>query len=158
MASRAFTLIELVLVLVVIGVLAAFALPRFVDLERQARISTLNGVAGSMRATIAIIQSKARAQGLSPAASNPVSGGNQSGYLVTTEAGTSEVDWRNLCPESRAELGDTLDMPDHIGLSGSGGLQQQVTNQSTWVGYDFNTCTVIYDSFACTVTVVTNGC
>lgn len=158
MVSRAFTLIELVLVLVLIGILAVFALPRFADLERQARIATLNGIAGSMRSTIAIVQGKARAQGLSPAASNPVAGANQASYLVTTEAGTSEVDWRNLCPESRAELVDTLAMPDHIGLAQTSGLQQRVTNQSTWVGYDLANCTVIYDSFACTVTVIDAGC
>ncbi|ASP39348.1 prepilin-type cleavage/methylation domain-containing protein [Bacterioplanes sanyensis] len=158
MHNRAFTLIELIVVLVVLAVLAAFALPRFADLQRQSRIETLNGVAGAMRSTIAVVQSKARVQGLSPSASNPVSGGNQTGYLVETEAGVSEVDWRNLCPESQAELADTLAMPDHIGLALSGGLQQQVTNQSTWVGYDLTTCVVIYDSFACTVTVVDAGC
>ncbi|MFT7186663.1 MAG: MSHA pilin protein MshA, partial [Pseudohongiellaceae bacterium] len=31
---------------------------------------------------------------------------SQAAYIVETEAVTSGVDWRNVCPESRAELGD----------------------------------------------------
>lgn len=44
-----FTMIELVVVIVILGILAAFALPRFMGLENQARIAALNGMTGSIR-------------------------------------------------------------------------------------------------------------
>ena len=47
-----FTLIELVLVIVILGVLAATALPRFSDLSTQARVASLNGLAGGLRSVL----------------------------------------------------------------------------------------------------------
>lgn len=43
-----FTLIELVAVIVLLGILAATAVPRFVNLQEDARIATLNGVRGAV--------------------------------------------------------------------------------------------------------------
>ena len=51
-AQRAFTLIELVVVLVVIGFLAAIAIPRFVDLTGQAKRASEQGTVGGVRAGI----------------------------------------------------------------------------------------------------------
>ena len=45
---KGFTLIELVMVIVILGVLAAFAIPRHVSLNTEARISMLNGLQGSV--------------------------------------------------------------------------------------------------------------
>lgn len=49
-----FTLIELVIVIVILGILAASALPRFSDLAGDARAASVNGIAGSLRAAAAI--------------------------------------------------------------------------------------------------------
>jgi MSHA pilin protein MshA len=45
-----FTLIELIMVIVILGVLSAFALPRFADLGGDARAASINGAGGSMKA------------------------------------------------------------------------------------------------------------
>jgi MSHA pilin protein MshA len=47
--QRGFTMIELVVVIVILGSLAAFAVPKFMGLEDQARIAALNGLTGSVR-------------------------------------------------------------------------------------------------------------
>jgi len=166
--SHGFTLIELALVIVILAVLAAFALPRFSELSTDARLAALDSLAGTMKSTIGIVRSKAYAQGLSPAASNP--GGNQqTGYVIETEAGRSEVDWRNLCPESRAEAADSLTMLDYISVGANdSSLETFVDNRYTRVGFSLPAgsgsgpgCYVEYDSFGdpeCTVTQITSEC
>jgi MSHA pilin protein MshA len=49
-----FTLIELVMVIVILGVLAAVALPKFVDLKGDAQQAAMTGVAGAAAAASAI--------------------------------------------------------------------------------------------------------
>lgn len=49
-----FTLIELVMVIVILGVLAAVALPKFVDLKSEAQQASMSGVAGSAASASAI--------------------------------------------------------------------------------------------------------
>jgi MSHA pilin protein MshA len=46
--QRGFTLIELVVVIVILGILAAFAVPRFMGLENKARAASVQAIAGSM--------------------------------------------------------------------------------------------------------------
>ena len=57
--SSGFTLIELVVVIVILGILAATAAPKFMDLQKDARVSALNGLMGAMKSANSMVYSKA---------------------------------------------------------------------------------------------------
>jgi len=53
-----FTLIELIMVVVILGILSAVAIPRFADLGKDARVASLEGLAGAMKSSSAIVHAK----------------------------------------------------------------------------------------------------
>lgn len=58
-----FTLIELVMVIVIIGVLSAIAIPKFVNLTTEAKVSATKGGLGAMRSVVAIQYAKSATSG-----------------------------------------------------------------------------------------------
>ncbi len=58
MKKEGFTLIELIIVIVIIGILAAIAVPKFVGLTGEAKTSAIKGLAGSIRASANIVRAK----------------------------------------------------------------------------------------------------
>ena len=58
-----FTLVELIVVVVILGILSAYAVPRFFSLSGEARVSTVNAMAGALRSAAALAHTKQRANG-----------------------------------------------------------------------------------------------
>ncbi|MBX9869522.1 MAG: prepilin-type N-terminal cleavage/methylation domain-containing protein, partial [Burkholderiaceae bacterium] len=69
-----FTLIELVVVITILGLLAAAALPRFAALQTEARIAKMNGALASIKAGAALAHSIQLTQQLAPADSVTMEG------------------------------------------------------------------------------------
>lgn len=61
--SKGFSLIELVIVIVILGILAVTAAPRFLSISSDATKASLNGIAGSLRTVIDLVEYKAIMQG-----------------------------------------------------------------------------------------------
>jgi MSHA pilin protein MshA len=152
--SRGFTLIELVVVITILGILAAFAIPKFVALDSQARAATINGLAGSVKSAASL------ARGLSMATGSTGS--------VAMEGAT--VNLLNNYPDPSANgIGNAVNVNVAAGGdftftpgAATGGVASWTKNGAPAAAVAAGTCTVTYNSAGVGTTPViaanTTGC
>ena len=57
--QKGFTLIELIIVIVILGILSAYAIPKYYDFKKQANVAVINGAVGTITTAASLIRSAA---------------------------------------------------------------------------------------------------
>ncbi|MCP4269125.1 MAG: prepilin-type N-terminal cleavage/methylation domain-containing protein [Candidatus Brocadiaceae bacterium] len=99
--EKGFTLIELIIVIVVLGVLASVAIPQFVGLTDDARLSAARGVGGSMNSSVVVLHTDWLVNGndydVDDVIANTVFAGGvtvtNAGNILTFSSGPNDYTW-----------------------------------------------------------------
>lgn len=155
--SAGFTLIELVIVIVILGILAVTAAPKFLNLQADAKEGVLKGVEASMKSASSLVYSKSIIAGIESKVSGAV------------KVNGNDVDVVYGYPRADDVIG-LLDISATSSATETGGFDfyyklTSTTDVSVWpLGSDYTkaACSVKFTNSASTgtqpVIVTTTGC
>jgi MSHA pilin protein MshA len=136
-----FTLIELVVVIIILGILAVTAAPKFINLQSDAKVSTLDGFRASLQGGNSLVFSKAAIAGeerIADAAGWAANTGNTAG--VDIGAGTVIQTVYGYLPETASVIASAIDISssEWVATAVTGGLQFSPA------GAPADTCNFVY--------------
>jgi MSHA pilin protein MshA len=152
-SQSGFTLIEMVAVIIILAIMAATALPKFVNLSQDARLSALQGLAGGLRSAAALAKSQWLASNSGTAIAISMGGATVEVYVATNAPISSMMGY------PRADVSSGI----VAALDNTSGFDSGVDANGNWVFWPTgvatsSTCYALYQSGTVVVTASAVGC
>ncbi|QUN05581.1 type II secretion system protein [Shewanella yunxiaonensis] len=171
--QQGFTLIELVVVIIILGILAVVAAPKFINLQSDARVSALQGLKGAIQGANSLVYSKAALAGVEKSPSDSTNVKDNQGNVIDVVYGYLPATLNGLKNGADIDLGAGTGPTDNVAndwiINVTAGTSNAAGTAKIWqkgapadADADGNTCSLTYTEATSAsqpkVEVVTTGC